>query len=190
MGREQTGRFVRQTPTKQPQDMFVPIASISPSLSLISHLIICTRMISNLGYRMADNSRMLRRLFDERVRDLGLTAAQARLLLSLERSPGQNQAYYAEQLEIEPITLTRIIDRMAEAGWVKRSLDPTDRRARILQLTDKARDIVSELTTIIETMIEEVLDGIDLNQRAILSGLLDQIGTNLQHAREKVLTDG
>ena len=56
------------------------------------------------GYRLADNSRQLRRLFDERVGSLGITGPQARLLLSLERSPNENQAFYAERLEIEPIT--------------------------------------------------------------------------------------
>ena len=49
-----------------------------------------SRMILDIGYRMSDNSRLLRRLFDERVRDLGLTAAQARLLLSLNRHPCEN----------------------------------------------------------------------------------------------------
>ena len=53
------------------------------------------------GYRLADNSRQLRRLFDERVRGLGITGPQARLLLSLERVPDENQAFYAERLEIE-----------------------------------------------------------------------------------------
>jgi len=52
------------------------------------------------------------------VRSLGLTAVQARLLLSLERQGGQNQAHYAELLEVEPITLTRIIDRMEEDGFI------------------------------------------------------------------------
>lgn len=68
------------------------------------------------GYRLADNSRQLRRLFDERVRGLGLTGPQARLLLSLDRNPNENQAFYAERLEIEPITLTRIVDRLEDAA--------------------------------------------------------------------------
>lgn len=147
-------------------------------------------MILDLGYRMSDNSRLLRRLFDERVRDLGLTAAQARLLLSLNRHPDENQAFHAERLEVEPITLTRIIDRMEEAGWVERRADPADRRARILHLTDKSRDTVEELRQIIEAMFEEVLLGLDDGERSQLADLLERIGANLATAREVELVNG
>lgn len=147
-------------------------------------------MILDIGYRMSDNSRLLRRLFDERVRDLGLTAAQARLLLSLNRHPDENQAFHAERLEVEPITLTRIIDRMEEAGWVERRADPADRRARILHLTDKSRDTVEELRQIIEAMFEEVLLGLDDGERSQLAGLLERIGMNLAAAREVELVNG
>jgi len=139
---------------------------------------------------MADNSRVLRRLFDERVRDLGLTAAQARLLLSLERNPTENQAFYAERLEVEPITLTRIVDRMEDAGWLERRSDPADRRARILHLTDKATQIVNELQGIVEIMFEEMLAGMASGERKTLVALLDRIGENLSRARKKELVDG
>lgn len=139
---------------------------------------------------MADNSRVLRRLFDERVRDLGLTAAQARLLLSLERNPSENQAFYAERLEVEPITLTRIVDRMEDAGWLERRSDPADRRARILHLTDKATQIVNELQGIVEIMFEEMLAGMASGERKTLAALLDRIGDNLSRARKKELVDG
>jgi DNA-binding MarR family transcriptional regulator len=147
-------------------------------------------MIIELGYRMADNSRVLRRLFDERVRDLGLTAAQARLLLSLERNPSENQAFYAERLDVEPITLTRIVDRMEDAGWLERRSDPADRRARILHLTDKATQIVNELQGIVEIMFEEMLAGMASGERKTLAALLDRIGENLSRARKKELVDG
>ncbi len=139
---------------------------------------------------MADNSHVLRRLFDERVRDLGLTAAQARLLLSLERNPSENQAFYAERLEVEPITLTRIVDRMEDAGWLERRSDPADRRARILHLTDKATQIVNELQGIVEIMFEEMLAGMASGERKTLAALLDRIGENLSRARKKELVDG
>ena len=147
-------------------------------------------MILDIGYRMSDNSRLLRRLFDERVRDLGLTAAQARLLLSLNRHPGENQAFHAERLEVEPITLTRIIDRMEEAGWVERKVDPADRRARILHLTDKSRGTVEGLRQIVEAMFEEVLTGLDDGERRHLAGMLERIGANLAAAREVELVNG
>lgn len=147
-------------------------------------------MSLQLGYRMADNSRLLRRLFDERVRDLGLTAAQARLLLSLDRQPGQNQAFYADQLEVEPITLTRIVDRMEEAGWLDRRSDPADRRARRLHLTAKSKGVVTQLRGIVEMMFEQVLDGLCSEEQELLMAMLERIGENLCAAREMEMAVG
>lgn len=147
-------------------------------------------MVSELAYRMSDNSRLLRRLFDERVRRHGLTAAKARLLLSLDHFPDENQAFYADRLEIEPITLTRIVDRMEEAGWLERRADPADRRARILHLTAKSRGIVEAVRETVDAMVEETLEGMTAAERKTLAGLLDRIGDNLVKARSKELIDG
>lgn len=142
------------------------------------------------GYRLADNSRQLRRLFDERVRGLGITGPQARLLLSLERNPDENQAFYAERLEIEPITLTRIVDRLEEAGWIERRNDPADRRARILHLTDKSRGIVTRLRVSVEGLFEEMLSGFDAGERTVFADLLERIATNLAAARQPEVAHG
>lgn len=135
------------------------------------------------GYRLADNSRQLRRLFDARVRGLGLTGPQARLLLALERHPNENQVFYAERLEIEPITLTRIADRLEEAGWIERQNDPADRRARILHLTDKSRGIVTALRASVEALFEDMLEGFAPAERASFALMLDRIAANLAAAR-------
>lgn len=142
------------------------------------------------GYRLADNSRQLRRLFDERVRGLGLTGPQARLLLSLERHPDRNQAFYAERLDIEPITLTRIVDRMEDAGWVARQADPADRRARILHLTDKSRGIVTRLRANVEGLTEDMLEGFAPSERALFAELLERVAVNLAAARQPEAAHG
>ncbi|MFO6447565.1 MarR family winged helix-turn-helix transcriptional regulator [Erythrobacter sp. NE805] len=147
-------------------------------------------MIIATGYRLADNSRQLRRLFDERVRGLGLTGQQARLLLSLDRHPNENQAFYAERLEIEPITLTRIVDRLEDAGWIERQPDPADRRARILHLTDKSRGIVERLNASVEALFEEMLGGFDAAERALFAELLDRIAANILAARQPEVVHG
>ena len=134
---------------------------------------------------MADNSRQLRSLFDERVRDLGLTAVQARLLVSLDLYPGENQAFYADRLEVEPITLTRIADRMEESGWVERHPDPDDRRARLLWLTEKSRGIVAQVESIIDRLFEDMLTGLSEAERQALTRMLDTIGENIAAARLK-----
>lgn len=136
-------------------------------------------MEPNIGYLLNDSSRLLRRAFDERVRELGLTAVQARLLLSLQKFPDNNQAFYAERLEVEPITLTRIVDRMAEAGWIERMPDPADRRARRLHLTDKSRGIVSKLRTRVEVLVEDLTFGLSRDERSELTRLLGIVSQNL-----------
>lgn len=142
------------------------------------------------GYRLADNSRQLRRLFDARVRGLGITGPQARLLLALERHPAENQAFYAERLEIEPITLTRIADRLEDAGWIERQSDPADRRARILHLTDKSRGIVTALRASVEALFDDMLDGFDAAERARFAAMLDRIAANLAAARLPEIAHG
>ncbi len=156
----------------------------------MSVLIISARMTIATGYRLADNSRQLRRLFDERVRGLGLTGPQARLLLSLDRNPNENQAFYAERLEIEPITLTRIVDRLEDAGWIERQSDPADRRARILHLTDKSRGIVARLNASVEDLFEAMLGGFDDAERAAFADMLGRIAANIAAARQPEVADG
>jgi DNA-binding MarR family transcriptional regulator len=147
-------------------------------------------MTIDTGYRLADNSRQLRRLFDERVRELGITGPQARLLLSLERHPDQNQAFYAERLEIEPITLTRIVDRLEDAGWIARQADPADRRARILHLTDKSRGIVTRLRVNVEGLFDEMLTGFAPAERDLFAQMLGRIAANLAAARQPEAAHG
>ena len=136
-------------------------------------------MENNIGYLLSDSGRLLRKTFDERVRDLGLTAVQARLMLSLVKFPDNNQAFYAERIEVEPITLTRIVDRMEEAGWVER-----DRRARLLHLTDKSREIVEPLRAIVNALVEDMAEGLTSREQDLLAELLGKISANLSAERE------
>lgn len=143
-------------------------------------------MEPNIGYLLSDSSRLLRRAFDERVRELGLTAVQARLLLSLQKFPDNNQAFYAERLEVEPITLTRIVDRMEEAAWIERVADPADRRARRLHLTDKSRGIVSRLRARVEGLVADMSVGLSGAEQAELTRLLGIVSDNLAADRHAV----
>jgi len=147
-------------------------------------------MSIEIGYRLADNSRQLRRPFDERVRSLGITGPQARLLLSLARNPNHNQAFYAERLEIEPITLTRIVDRLEETGWVERQPDPADRRARILHLTVKSRGIVTQLQLTVKGLFEDMMQGFGEAERASFAAALERIAANLAAARQPEVAHG
>lgn len=143
-------------------------------------------MEQNIGYLLSDSARQLRRTFDERVRGLGLTSVQARLLLSLIKFPDNNQAFYADRLEVEPITLTRIVDRMEEAGWVERVADPGDRRARLLHLTAKSRSIVDPLHAIVADLLDDMLAGLGASDQADLARMLTAIAENFSAKRALV----
>lgn len=147
-------------------------------------------MDTNAGYLLADNSRMLRRAFDERVRETGVTAPQARLLLNLEWHPGRNQAFYAERLEIEPITLCRMVDRMEEAGLVERRTDPDDRRARLLHLTSRSRGKIARIRTALDGLMETMLAGFDAEEEAVFMAMLERVSTNLSAPSKELAANG
>ena len=140
--------------------------------------------MENIGYLLGDRSRLLRRAFDDRVRAVGVTGPQARLLMYLSRYEGENQGFYAEQLDVEAITLCRMVDRMADAGLIERRRDPADRRAWRLHLTDKSKAMIVGLRECVDRLIEEMLAGITATERDTFARILTAIGTNLGDRRE------
>lgn len=142
-------------------------------------LIIWPHMSDSLGFLISDVSRLMRRRFDERARLIGVTRAQWRTLTTLSRHEGINQGGLADLLEVEPITLCRMIDRLEEAGLVERRRDPGDRRAWQIFLTTKALPLLEQLRGMADGMIEHALYGLDEAKRAKLVAALDTIRTNL-----------
>lgn len=110
---------------------------------------------------------------------MGVTGPQARLLLTLARDGGRNQGFYAEELEVEPITLCRMVDRLEDAELVQRQRDPNDRRAWQIHLTDKAQTQVSELRVSVEKLMEDALSGLSDTDRETFAEFLDVMGHNL-----------
>ena len=142
----------------------------------------------HIGYLLADNSRLARWAFDQQVREIGVTGPQARLLLTLNRQPGENQGFYAERLEVEPITLCRMVDRLEEASMVERRPDPADRRAWQLHLTDKSRKVVEKLQQRADSLVEDMLAGLTPVERSEFGRLLTLVGANLSERRNMART--
>ena len=136
-------------------------------------------MSDGIGFLMSDVARLLRRRFDERARAHGITRAQWRTLTVLSRNEGANQGTLAELLEVEPITLCRMIDRLAEAGHVERRRDPGDRRAWNIYLTDRSRPLLDRLRRLGEAVVADALAGVDPAAVAALTTSLDTIRANL-----------
>lgn len=136
-------------------------------------------MSDNLGLLITDSARLLRRRFDARARGLGVSRAQWQVLFVLSRTEGINQAGLAEALDVETITVGRMVDRLADAGLVERRADPADRRAWRLHLTDRAHPILAELRLVADQVMTELTDGIDTAGQASLATLLSQVRANL-----------
>ena len=136
-------------------------------------------MTDNLVFLISDVSRLMRKRFDERARCIGATGAQWKTLLVLSRNQGMNQGRLAERLEVEPITLCRMIDRLEESGLVERRRDPADRRAWRIFLTDAAKPVLDELRAYGDQMFEEMTHGLQDAQRAALTSALEIVRDNL-----------
>jgi MarR family transcriptional regulator, transcriptional regulator for hemolysin len=120
-----------------------------------------------LGFILNDVSRLLRTRFDQRARRYGLTRSQWRVLVHLARAEGIIQSGLAEILEIERMTLGRLVDRLEAAGWVERRPDKKDRRVRRLYLTATARPTLDDMMQLVTDMHDEALSGLseeDLNR--------------------------
>lgn len=128
---------------------------------------------------IADVARVIRRRFDERARVIGVTRPQWRTMTMLSRHEGINQGRLAELLEVEPITLCRMVDRLEEAGHVERRRDPNDRRAWRIHLTDSARPLIAQLRAIADDLLDQALAGLDPAARDQLTAALRQILSNL-----------
>lgn len=132
-----------------------------------------------MGAKLADTSRLIRRAFDARARSIGVTRPQWQVLTVLRRHEGINQGGLAERLDVEPITVCRMVDRLQEADLVERRADPTDRRSWRLFLTAKAEALLQQLRPLAEEMLAEALDGVSEADRATLAQALDKIRQNL-----------
>ncbi len=147
-------------------------------------------MTDSLGFLISDVSRLLRKRFDERARLIGVTRQQWRTLSVLKRNEGSNQGMLAELLEVEPITLGRMIDRLEEAGWVERRRDPGDRRVWRIHLTDAAQPILLQLKGIADSLFVDAAEGISAEDQAKLHALLERLRDNLNPDQSNEAANG
>jgi DNA-binding MarR family transcriptional regulator len=136
-------------------------------------------MDSNFAFEVAKTAHALRRAFDRRAAALGVTRAQWRVLAWLGREDGMRQVELADGLDVEPITLCRMIDRLAEAGLVERRRDEEDRRAWRIHLTAAAGPVIEHLRDLAAEFLEEALDGVPEADQARVRDVLARVRANL-----------
>ncbi len=132
-----------------------------------------------VGFLVHDVARLLRKRFEQNARDLGLTRSQWQVLAYLARNEGIHQGGLAELLEVEPITLGRIVDKLQSAGLVDRRPHATDRRIWLLYLTEQARPKLADIRSIGDITRGEALAGLTVAEQAQLMDMLTRMKSNL-----------
>jgi MarR family transcriptional regulator for hemolysin len=129
------------------------------------------------AFTLMDVARLMKTYADQRARQFGISKAQWGVLMRLQLAEGLNQAELAEMLDLQPITLTRLLDVLAANGLIERKPDPNDRRANKLYLTPAALPLLERLNELGADMMSNVLDGIEQSTvESMLSDLQDVRG--------------
>lgn len=136
----------------------------------------------DFGFLVSDVARLLRRDFERATVDSPLTLAQARALVLIGRNPGVRQVELAELLEVQPITLARLVDQLADTGLVERRPDPDDRRAYRVHLLPAAEPHLAHIRSVGTRLRARALAGLDAAQAQQLVAALRQVRENLTGA--------
>jgi DNA-binding MarR family transcriptional regulator len=129
-------------------------------------------------FEIGETAHSLRKAFDRLAVGLGVTRAQWKVLFKLTRTPGLRQVELADMLDLEPITLCRIVDRLEEAGLVARSRDPDDRRAWRLHVTAQAQPLIEKLQAVGAALVADAFVGIDPADIATTRRVLERVREN------------
>jgi MarR family transcriptional regulator for hemolysin len=135
-----------------------------------------------LAFTLNDVARLLRTYADQRAAEFGITRAQWAVMARLDRSEGLKQAELAEMLDLQPISLTRLLDRLSDNGLIERRSDPEDRRAKRLFLTAAARPLLEHLDRLAEELMATALAGIDPAAVKVMQANLSVAKGNLREA--------
>jgi DNA-binding MarR family transcriptional regulator len=138
--------------------------------------------LNGFGYLPNDTARLLRRRFEQKAGDYNITSAQWRAMAQLSRSDGLTQVALAHLLEIEPMSVCRLLDRMEAGDFVVRRPDPADKRAKLVYLTEKSRALLDVIRVVAMEVYEDAFAGFDEEERSRLVGALNRINGNLSRA--------
>src|SRR6201994_4471492 len=133
-------------------------------------------------FTLGELSRLVRAYADRQAARYGITRAQWAVLAKVERFEGMKQTELAEQMEMQPITLTRLIDRLCDNGWIERRSDDTDRRVNRLYLRKAAKPLLAKLAGLKSELTATALEGINPADAHRLLGQLETIKENVRNA--------
>jgi MarR family transcriptional regulator for hemolysin len=125
------------------------------------------------AFTIMDVARLIKTYADQRARQFGISRAQWAVLIRIDRTEGLKQSELAEMLDLQPISLTRLLDRLAGNGLIERRADPNDRRANRLYLKPAAKPLLEQLAALGTDMMGTVLKGLD---EATIERMLKELG--------------
>ncbi|MCA6108820.1 MarR family winged helix-turn-helix transcriptional regulator [Bradyrhizobium cenepequi] len=137
---------------------------------------------ANFMFTLGELFRLIRVYADKEAARYGITRAQWAVLAKVERSEGMKQTELAELLEMQPITLTRLIDKLCDNGWIERRGDENDRRVNRLYLRKAARPLLAKLAGLRSELTATALDGINPADAHRLLAQLESIKENVRNA--------
>jgi DNA-binding MarR family transcriptional regulator len=131
----------------------------------------------------------MRAYADKEAARYGITRAQWAVLAKVERSEGMKQTELAELLEMQPITLTRLIDKLCDAGWIERRSDAADRRVNRLYLRKAGRALLGKMNGLKSELTATALEGINPADAHRLLSQLEQIKENVRNAVQNTIAN-
>ena len=136
---------------------------------------------NSLGFLLTDLSRLFRQAFEKSVGNAGLelTPGEIRALAHVARYGGARQAVLAERMGVEPMTLSAYLDRLEARGLIVRTTDPTDRRAKVINQTASADDVIDTVRPLAEQIYCQITVGIDPDELRTMESALLRIRGNL-----------
>lgn len=134
-----------------------------------------------LGFLLTDTARLFRQFFERSVTEngLGLTPGEVRALGHAMRFDGSRQAVLADRMGVEPMTLSAYLDRLEARGLIERTVDPSDRRAKIVRPTAAATEIMRQLDPLFETVYVQATKGLTDSQADAMTEALAIVRANL-----------
>jgi MarR family transcriptional regulator for hemolysin len=135
-----------------------------------------------IAFTIMDVARLLKTYADQQARQFGISRAQWAVLVRIDRTEGLKQSELAELLDLQPISLTRLLDRLADNGLIERRSDPNDRRANRLYLKPAAKPLLGRLSELGADMMETVLEGLDAKSVDRMLKELVMLKDNLRRA--------
>ena len=160
------------------------VPAVAVSLNFDKRFIVMARgsVDMNFLFTLGELQRLVRAYADRQAARYGITRAQWAVLAKVERFEGMKQTELAEQMEMQPITLTRLIDRLCDNGWIERRSDDSDRRVNRLYLRKAAKPLLAKLAGLKSELTATALEGINPSDANRLLGQLETIKENVRNA--------